>query len=240
MSKIKFITNYKYALEHFPPVPIKKVVPNWYKNLSRFQVDKELAFDARFIMDNGYEAIPQTAKGCMPMRDYMMSGYIIRTQSDILMKQEGNTSDNNVTSWSWFASNPNLLSVGGHRFEQLPVPLNGNKNFYIKFKTPWAIQTPPGYSCMFYQPEMFFETRFKLLPAIVDTDRYNLPVNFPGYITTTDDSFMIEAGTPLIAVFPFKRDKWEMETSFVKEDPTVPLFLINWYKKLFHSRKSYD
>jgi len=52
MSKIKFITNYKYALEHFPPVPIKKVVPNWYKNLSRFQVDKELAFDARFIMDN--------------------------------------------------------------------------------------------------------------------------------------------------------------------------------------------
>lgn len=240
MSKIKFATNYEQALENFAPVPIKKVIPDWYKSLSRYQVDKELAFDARFLMDNNFQTVPQTVKACIPLRDYMMSGYVIRAQSDVLIKQEANNPNTGSTNWSWFASNPKLLSVGGHSFEQLPIPLNGKKNFYLKFRTPWSIQTPAGYSCLLYQPEMFFEDRFKLLPAIVDTDNFNLPIEYPGLITTTEKSFMIEAGTPLIAVFPFKRENWEIEISFDEKNLPTPPFFINWYKKLFHSRKSYN
>jgi len=240
MNKIKFIANERSAEDTFPPVPIKKVIPDWYKNLGRYQLDKKLSYDARFLIDNDYPTVPQTAKGCIPMRDYLMSGYVIRAQADVLVKQEGGDLITGCTRWAWFSRNQSLLSMNYHNFDQLPVPLNGKKNSYIKFKTPWGIQTPKGYSCLLYQPELFFETRFKLFPAIVDTDTYNFTVEFPGLITTADESFLIEAGTPLIAVFPFKREGWKMETSYNEQSSFASSMFLNWYKKLFHSRKSYN
>ena len=240
INKIQFITNHDLAKDYFPPVPIKKLIPDWYKKLNMYQVEKDLAFDSSFIVNNKLTSIPHTSKACIPLRDYLMSGYVIRAQSDILMKQEGVNEETGVTTWSWFASDTLMLSIGGHNYEQLPIPLANKKNSYLKFNTRWAIKTPKGYSCLFSQPELFFESRFKLLPAIVDTDTYNSPISYPGFITAAETSFKIEAGTPLIAVFPFKREKWKMELSTTNKEFVTPFMTQGWYKKLFHSKKAYD
>ena len=240
MNKIQFITNIESAKDFFPPVPIKRIIPNWYKNLSRYEVDKNLAFDSTFIINNKFNSVPHTSKSCIPMRDYLTSGYVIRAQADVLMKQEGVDEQTGVTVWSWFTPETALLNIGTHRYAQLPIELNNKKNSYFKFNPCWAIKTPKGYSCLFYQPELFFENRFKLFPGIVDTDTYNSPVNYPGLITSTEETFKIEAGTPLVAVFPFKRETWKMDVSTTDKPFVQPFMVQSWYKKLFHSKKSYD
>ena len=95
-----------------------------------------------------------------------------------------------------------------HPFNQLPIGDWDQRRNYLKFMNYWQIKTPPGYSCMFYQPQNF-ETRFVMFSAIVSTDTYEGNINFPGYLIAEEDEFIIEEGTPLITVFPFKREEWQ-------------------------------
>jgi hypothetical protein len=91
------------------------------------------------------------------------------------------------------------------------------------------------------------EERFTLFPGIVDTDIYDNEVLFPGYMHGKKDSFLIEAGTPLLWVFPFKRDEWNSSvhseiqkrnnSSFAKKSVN---YINDIYKRFFHQRKNYD
>jgi hypothetical protein len=240
MNKIQFITNTENAKNFYAPIPLKKLIPDWYKEIGKYIVDKKLAEDAKYLLSEKYTSIPLTGKACVPLLDYITGGYVIRLQSDVLIKQEGIDPTTGTPLWYWFAAAKDLINISYHLFEQLPIEIKGKRHVYLKFTPPWAVKTPKGYSCLFYQPEMFFEDRFKLFPAIVDTDTYNNPVSFPGIITTTEESFKIEAGTPLMVVFPFKREEWESEIVSAKKS-FIPRFMAqDWYKKIFHSRKSYE
>jgi len=240
MNKIQFLTNKELLKDYYPPIPIKKLIPDWYKNLNKYQVDKALANDVKYLVENNASSLPLTSKSCVPLRDYITSGYVIRLATDILISQEGINPETGQSAWLWYCANREFAEINAHDFGQLPVELNGKKNTYIKFDQFWGVKTPKGYSCLFYQPEMFFETRFKLLPAIVDTDTYNSPINFPGLITSTETSFKIEAGTPLMVVLPFKREEWKMELIHRQKPFVKPFIAVDWYKKIFHSRKSYN
>ena len=73
---------------------------------------------------------------------------------------------------------------------------------------PYAIATPPGYSVLFTQP-MHRESVFTILDGIVDTDNYNVPVNFPFVLNDVKWEGIIPAGTPMAQLIPFKRESWE-------------------------------
>tara|TARA_A100001011_G_C13896397_1_gene669164 strand:- start:123 stop:653 length:531 start_codon:yes stop_codon:yes gene_type:complete len=89
-----------------------------------------------------------------------------------------------------------------------------NKDLPIhKFVNPWTIQTPKGYSCLFVPPLNNRDDRFEILSGIVDTDLHKIPVNLP-FIINSDKypelDTIIEKGTPIAQVIPFKRDNWKM------------------------------
>jgi len=240
MNKIQFLMP-EVPKSYYPPVPLKKVIPDWYKNLSKYIVDKELATNPKYLMDNSYKEAQLTAKSCIPLRDYATSGYVIRAQADCMITQEFPDEDaKKEIIMNWWCVERNLLDINYHPNSQLPIEINGRKNNYIKFEHKIGIKTPAGYSCLFYQPELFFESRFRLIPGIVDTDTYHNPVSFTGYITSIEKSFKIEAGTPLMVVFPFKREKWESELVHVEKHIIPKFMIVDWYKKIFHSRKSYE
>ncbi len=88
-----------------------------------------------------------------------------------------------------------------------------NKQHWIKLKNPWLVRTPPGYSCLFIQPVYEFNPNLRLLSGIVDTDTFDLPVEFPGWIV---NDHIIKAGDPLMQVIPFKRDSWYFKKESVK------------------------
>jgi hypothetical protein len=57
----------------------------------------------------------------------------------------------------------------------------------------------------------------QILAGVVDTDRYQAPVNFP-FVTIADDgTHVLEKGSPLVQVIPFQRS--ELKAAVRAETP---------------------
>lgn len=240
MMKIEFYTDDARALE-YPPIPAKKLIPDWYKDMNEHVFDSRYKDDMKFQIMNEFTNGIGTVKTCVPVRDYMTSGYIIRANVQSLITPEV-TSDGSKIFWAKHAGGP--LKIEQHSHMQCPIKVNGYNNVYMKYPNSWRIRVPKGYSCLFYQPKFFFEERYSLFPGIVDCDDYEgEAINFPGVINT-DKSFYIEPGDPIMAVFPFRRDDWEsvvrpMTEAEWKKPSAVRTFLHSGYKRLFHKKKKY-
>ena len=214
---IEFVSYDKSAQLHYPPVPISKIVPKWYKNIP-------VSFDH----EDGQmkQADVPTIKKCVPVLDYMTCGYVIlnpyETEIRFEPDQEGILRASNVC--------PADEYISGHPFGQAPVLMNGVKNHYFKISNPWKVVTPPGYSCHFYPPFFNINEDYKMFPAIVDTDKHDDAVNFVG--VGIKRSFTIKPGDPLMVVYPFKRDDWKMKSSY--QDFTGKNRYKYWVKKMWH------
>ena len=236
--KIKFSPMTEWAKEN-PPEPIKKNVPNWYKNMDLLIKDQEST--AKSLNEHN-SSTPYTVKKCIPVLDYLTSGYLFKFTSEVMVTED--VSEDGV-HFNWRTPSKET-AIDGHSHYQCPVSIRGKKRTYIKFFPFYKITTPPGYSCLFYQPDFLGEKNFTLFPGIVDTDKHEVGINFPGYIHDGVENFHIPLGHPMIAIFPFKRDDWEMElddkihydqtTNFMKKR-TIKFYDI--YRDFFHSKKSY-
>lgn len=232
MTKIEFMCDDSDVIANFPPLPAGKIIPDWYKD-----------------MPNTIDIVPgyveednlPTIKRCVPVLDYMTSGYIIRNtyQADVRRYV-----DNNGMK-AFGVDNAKEMYVGAHPWHQARVLIHGDKNHYMKLHQPWLIRTPPGYSSLIYQPHYFFRREYSLFPAIVDTDSHDDAVSLVGKINV--DHFMLEPGEPLVVVFPFKREEWKMQITKLEENLAYTngfrYFLQKrWhgtYAKFFHKKKKY-
>lgn len=236
MKKIEFYCADENIVKLFPPVTAKKMVPEWYKAMTKYVDNNKTSPTAKErFANNATNETYMTIKNCIPVQDYITSGYVLLSSSDVLISPEKD--DDGVSSFLWWTKSESGPSYHSNR--QCPIKLNGEKHHYIKFHNPWVVKTPPGYSCLFYQPEFLFEERFKLFPGIVDTDKYEHVVNFPGFLTTTKN-FKLEAGTPLMAVFPFKRDEWQSEIKIKEPKKMITSYIEQMYLKIFHSQKFFN
>jgi hypothetical protein len=219
----------------YPPVPAKKVIPQWYKDLPA-----ELhPVTAQEMVIKGSRT-PFSIKRCMPVLDFLTSGYVIRNETELMLSCND---DINHSVW-WYSNLKDAASY--HPHDQCPIQIKGSKKSYFKISTGYRVITPPGYSCLFYQSPYFFEERFTLFPAIVDTDDYDAEVLFPGFIHERKADILIEAGTPLLFVFPFKRDDWTIKLDLNKEDNGKKFkskfanHVNNVYRRFFHKTKNYE
>jgi len=229
--KIKFSTDNKVVLDHFRIIPAKKSIPDWYKNLETYMNEGKDSLDT-MIENSG---VHKTIKACVPVLDYLTSGYMIKSTIHMKIKNNNTEKESGI---SYMTSDTTM--VGTHSHKQCPVHIEGEKKTYFKFNSPWTITTPKGYSCLFYQP--FYENldpSFRLMPAIVDTDTYDKPINFPGYITKNRE-VEIMPGNTLMCVFPFKRETWSSD--IVLEEKKKSLFdhfIHGAYRKVFWRQKIY-
>ena len=212
------------VIYNYPVLPTKKVLPKWFKELPT----------EKFAYPLG-STLP-TIKKCMPATDMLTSGYIIQNVIDVDVikeKTQGNFVENRIKV------KDTKYAPEAHRFEMCPVknPDSGtDKQHWIKLKNPWLVRTPPGYSCLFIQPVYEFNPNLRLLSGIVDTDTFDLPVEFPGWIV---NDHVIKAGQPLMQVIPFKREDWNMTMEFTDtHDPKMTDDLR--YKDLFHVKKKFN
>ena len=237
--KIQFIPMNDQA-RATPPEPIKRHLPSWYKEISNTM--DGMKFNARSLNEKDSSTV-LTVKRCVPVSDVLTSGYLLRFNTDILIDPVVLPDGLNVFSWRYKGG---ADAVGTHTHSQMPISINGKKHEYIKFNNPWVIKTPPGYSCLLMQPLDLESRNFTLLPGIVDTDTYDNAVNFPGFVTATED-FKINCGDPMMWVFPFKRDEWQMDipkTNFnpIKSKSLTKISQVfeNAYRNFFHAKKRYD
>ena len=217
---IKFISMDQDVIDNYPVLPAKKSLPKWFKDLPA----------EKFVYPLG-STLP-TIKKCMPATDMLTSGYIIQNPTDIDVIQQkgaGNFVENKLKVKN------NTYAPEAHRFEMCPVK-NPDKQHWIKLKNPWLVRTPPGYSCLFIQPIYEFNPNLRLLSGIVDTDTFDLPVEFPGWIVK---DHIIKAGDPLVQVIPFKRDDWQMSMEHTKTHTPAMTEELR-YKDLFHKKKKFN
>lgn len=176
----------------YKPQPAFKVIPNWYKELPSYIGDEK--------RPNGAGSTTGTIKKCMPVFDAISSGYLILSYTDIFISLR-----DGEPWYEW----PSFDPIQFHPIVQAPNHPAQNGFAYPKWINPWAIKTPPGYSCLFVQP-FHRESMFTILPGVVDTDKYTSSVNFPFSLNLPISEGIIPAGTPIAQVIPFKRDSWKM------------------------------
>jgi hypothetical protein len=235
--KIQFIPTKEIGRD-FPPTPAKKNIPDWYKNIPTEVGEKTAVWFQETQSKTNY-----TIRKCMPVLDFMTSGYTLKVQSDILVSAFF-ANESQELRWYHASSEPDTVTHHPHR--QCPVKIQGEEKTYIKFRCGYIVKTPPGYSCMFLQSPYFMNEGIELFPAIVDTDTYDGEVLFPGFVTKNYSNLTIPAGTPLVTVLPFKREAWESE---VLEEPSPAggkkftalsqTWMSDIYKNFFRQDKEY-
>jgi len=176
-----------------PPVPAKTALPDWFRKLA--PVDKEKLSTG----DTG-----QTVKRCMPFLDAMTAGFVLPLAATVRLeiRDEGRT-----VEAGWDFDKPMVSNHGVHQVEghpALPRPP-------CKFHNYWTIRTPPGWSCLFVPPLNRENPVFEPVAGIVDTDRYVAPIHFPFFARGADGLHVLEKGTPLVQVIPFRREPLAVE-----------------------------
>jgi len=211
----------------YPPKPASKEIPEWYQKTEPYVSGKKELPNAN---------INETIKKCVPVFDAITAGYILFTPTDLEV-----THKNGSPYYQW----PDKKIIEFHPVEQAYLHPLANNAPYPKWISPWAIETPKGYSTLFISP-LHRESVFTSVPAIVDTDSYTGLINFPFVLNDIKWEGMIPAGTPMIQAIPFKRDAFKMKMGSEKEikkslyhDTYVRSMWRNKYKTLFWQRKEY-
>lgn len=203
INKIEFLQSYPLLADVFPlPEPGSKSVPVWWRS------QPSIIGENPNTPENG--ALKLTVKKCQAFFDAMSVGYILKVPVDIYI----DTTDGKLE-----IQLPNEMQkfrnelISNHSMEQVShMPFD--KDLYcemiLRIHPTWMVQTPKGYSSLFMNPMHQPPSPLNAVEAIVDTDNFwsdghlsfFLQKNFKG---------VIKQGTPLVQVFPFKREEWEME-----------------------------
>ena len=185
--------------------------------------------------------------------DYLTSGYVIPAWEELILykNKDGNVEmhtyagDARVREDYLNTNKHDMRQVSTFAYTMLFDEYFGDMNkelfeeekragFWVsKLMSPWKIKTPKGYSCLFTRP-WYHNQKINILPAIVDTDNFNLIVNFPFMINLKfEETYEIGIGDPLICVFPYKRDNWECKISAKYGESFVTPFSANTVRDLY-------
>jgi hypothetical protein len=237
--KLKFEPAEKEAELFFEiPKSAAKCIPDWYKNMPvHMDNEKNTGLNKESVAVSNL-----TLKGCSPFLDALTSGYIFTLPSDIEFRNHPGKGIN----IRWATSIDLISSHGKEQAPGIPEPFGGNKDL-LKWKPGWRVITPPGYSCIFTHPFNRHDLPFRTFTGIVDTDSYPLGVEFPFQLlqTISEDIFILEKGTPICQILPFKRESWKKEQVIFNEEENkknsfkLKSKIIRSYKTQFWHKKSY-
>jgi len=237
MKKIKFIPiNEETESVIESPRPASQVIPDWYKKTKPN------------IVNNGISIMPNsgkisvgsnlTIKRCVPFLDAMTTGYVVELAADVIFVDPNEYAGNRVI----WGANQDVVAL--HTPEQLgEMKMPEGFGEVWKWLFPFQVKTPPGYSVMFMHPIHVYDLPFLTITGVVDTDKYDVPTNFPFFVKK---NFMgkIPKGTPICQIFPFKRESWSSErkpvdSKMVYRLNNITSVLDRAYKVKYWSRKSY-
>ncbi len=203
MPTIEFTTYSERTLRDFKPVLAKTYQPDWWRNMKVFHAH------------HGYKV--QSIRSCPAMDDWLKMGWYILANRDLEVvcgMTEGDQEDQ--IEWKGFDPSDGHYHSASHPSSQMLESFeyissdNDQVNDAFKFRQPWGIKTPKGYSCFFLDPFLFQNKHFATFQGIIDTDGFNVGYDNSQVIfyPKCDHSFTIPEGTPLVQIIPFKREEW--------------------------------
>lgn len=232
-----------HLVEGLPsPQPSTKFFPSWVKNLGSCEDKDYNNVKVPYVSRNGNLQGNQTIKKCVPVTDMMGAGYTIPLWMTMVVEKTEES-----IHFNWGLSNEkDRVPLASHHIDQVRnsfLAEQGHGNQIFKLTSPWRITTPKGVSCLLISP-FYSNPPLKILPAIVDTDQQH-EINFPFLYNPEIGDHIIDAGTPLVQVIPFRRETWVGKISsfphtlWEKEDAKYNSKLYDVYRRMFHSKKKY-
>jgi hypothetical protein len=213
------------------PKPAQQYIPEWYAKSERF-----VGGEAKIKQEGGAN---KGLKLCFPYLDALTSGYTVELWTDVQVKQ---TIDG--PQFKWMIDPQPVNSRDAEPAKLLPIPLGCGKHQFV-WMLPTCFKSPPGYSVLITHPLNRHDLPFVTLSGVIDADKGIAMGNYPFFLQK-DFEGVIEAGTPIAQIIPFKRESWEAE----KDQSLVILgekinYLSNryikggFYKKNVWSKKTY-
>jgi hypothetical protein len=209
-KKIVFKAHNRVEFETQPrPFPAKQKIPRWFRDLPPYDISpEEETLGNRLILSDG---VPNfSPKKCTPMLDSMTTGYILPLHSDVNI-----TSSEDLPEISW-RSMYEVFSLHGNSSTKIETP-EGYYPQAFKFMSTWIPETPPGYSILVTSPLGYHDPVFRAIPAIIDTDKKINELLPPVWVKKGFDG-VVEKGTPIVQIIPFKRDAWESEFEYYEPE----------------------
>lgn len=219
------------------PYPAVKNMPSWLADTPAYYT-KQKSVDS-------YMDPTSTIKKCMPVVDCMSAGYHIPLPCDVWVSSVEDEDQRRGIDLKWSLTHIKLAEI--HNPDQLiNYPFQEDyENIVFKWLNLWTLTTPKGWSCLFVPPQYHEDIPFKCFSALVDTDKFPLPVNFP-FLIKKGFVGLIPKGTPMIQVIPFKREKF---VATFKKDSNKLLYkwyskagavFFDRYKKYFRAKKEFS
>jgi hypothetical protein len=226
------------------PEPAKMNIADWYKNVP-YKNDSSL----------------RTIKACKPFLDSLLAGYILKSAIDQKINFHVENPNNNNQINTWIEVHPIIREmnftnhINVNRGDEVHPPeqvggmscpfLKENKGYPIyKILNPWTITLPKGYSAIYMPPINRPDDRFQIITGIVDYG-HDIPTNFP-VIFKKQGSWILEKGTPIASIFPFKIEKWKMVVEEMSDDEfrannfSLAQKLMKFYEKFKWIKKSWN
>lgn len=211
-----------------PPVPAYSTVPRWFTALPKFIGGK------MHVGENG--SVNSGVKSCVSFMDSLTNGYMVILHCDILVEDV-----DGVKRMSWSSSERPLSARPQEVADQLPH-LPGYGQFLQAWEIKYAFKVPTGYSVLVTQPFNRFDLPTFATTGIIDADDWIGPGGVP-FAVKDDFTGIIKAGTPILQLFPYKRDNWESEDLGVKFSPAwngrARNKLYGWYRDTIWKKKSF-
>ncbi len=242
-KNIEFVIDEPFFGAAPDPTPAVLAVPPWYKDATPTIDHTPWGVD---LDDQGMvsgSSPRSTFKNCVPFLDAMSLGYVLPLWNDFIYEFK-----NGRTYFSWPGEMQLVNSHPKWQTEGVPAAEKALDQSGYKFVSPWTIQTPKGYSCLFTMPFNHFEDRFGIATGVVDTDVYHNNVSFPFFWLAEGTSGTIQLGDPLVQVIPFKREDYRMTVREKNDDDRweenrvqrlISSVSQYAYRLNFHKKKSY-
>jgi len=210
------------------PAPASSIIPKWYKDIPRF------VYGGRpMISDAGQVNVG--VKTCAPFLDAMTAGYIVKLHCDMLVEDV----DGEVRV-TWASTTKPISGRPKEASSQIPqVPGFGPFGQAWEFQTGFKV--PKGYSVLITQPFNRYDMDTFVTSGIMDADEYLGPGGVP-FAIREGFTGIIKEGTPIIQIFPFKRENWksiEVENKFPYGDQRGRKKIVGWYKENIWKKKEY-
>ena len=245
-KNITFTARSKAAAELLlSPLPATEYVPEWWKNKGAFisatgQPEKKRYFVPPQKMVN------HSWKKCTPMIDAITGGYILPLWADVMIQDTVLPASSKAPrkELHWKVTQFNVFEPHGYDAETVESP-DFTATGVHKYYTLLYIKTPPGYSVLITQPLGYRNSPFQVVPGVLDSDTDGIEVLLPMWIKK-DFTGVVERGTPMAQILPFKRDDWKMTFDHLedgefstREDLVFNLNIVNNYAKRQWKKKSY-
>ena len=237
-KEIEFIYLDEYSFNVCEKVfPSKKIIPEWLKKIKPYEKSIENTNGNKIIVEN-HES-NASAKKCIPMRDAITSGYTVPLWTDVAIRQV-----NNFPRITWRTSH-DVFELHGSSSRDIPPPF-GYDPIVFKYISNLKIKTPKGYSILVLPVIGHNRQPFTAIPAIIDSDKSCIDNSFPVWIQSEFEG-IVEKGTPMVQIIPFKRDNWKSRLSWItreqhvmEQDKGMKSTIVNNYIKNIWSRKEFN